>query len=56
MEPEGDGWRDEMQKYFHSVENLTGKSLKRIKRDRLRNNLPFDESFKKHFLDRTSFR
>lgn len=56
MESVGNGWRDELRKYFRSVENLTEKALQLIKCDRIRNNLPFDESFKKYFLERTSFR
>lgn len=56
MESVADGWQDELKKYFRSVECLTVKSLKRIKRDRVRNNLPFDEPFMKYFLDRTNLR
>lgn len=56
MESAGDGWRYELGKYFRSVENLTENALFLIKRDRIRNNLPFDGSFKKYFLDRTNFR
>ena len=56
MEPSGDGWWNEMRKYFLSLENLTAKALKSIKRDRIRNNLPFDDSFKKYFLRKTNAR
>lgn len=56
MESVDDGWRDELKKYFFLLENLTEKALLLIKRDRIRNNEPFDDSFKKYFLDRTNFR
>lgn len=56
MEPIDGGWRDELQKYFRSVENLTEKALMRIKQDRVRNHLPFDDAFKVYFLDRTHSR
>lgn len=56
MEPASDGWQDELETYFRSVECLTGKSLKRIKLDRIRNNLPFDEPFMKYFLGLTNLR
>lgn len=56
MELTGDDWRNDMRKYFVSVESLTGKALKSIKRDRLRNDLPFDDSFKEYFLQKTNVR
>lgn len=54
MEPAREGWHNEMRKYLQSIENLTQQSLNLIKRDR--NNQPFDEEFKKHFLQRTNDR
>lgn len=57
MDPEDvDGWRNEMRKYIRSVGNLTAKALNRIKRDRIRNNLPFDGAFQKYFLQKTNAR
>lgn len=56
MELEVNGWRNEMRKYFLSIENLTESALKRIKRDRDRNNLPFDDAFQKYFLEKTNAR
>lgn len=56
MESVDNDWRDELKKYFFLLENLTEKALLLIKRDRIRNNEPFDDSFKKYFLDRTNFR
>lgn len=56
MEAAGSGWRNEMRKYFLSIENLTETVLKRIKWDRIRNNLPFDDSFQKYFLQNTNAR
>lgn len=56
MGPACDGWRNELNKYIRSIENLTGSALRLIKQDRIRNNLPFDDSFKDFFLDRTNAR
>ena len=56
MEPVVDGWRTEMQKYICTIENLTEKALKSIKQNRIRNNLPFDDSFKEYFLRKTNAR
>lgn len=56
MELAGDGWRNEMRKYFLSIEKRTEKALKRIKQDRIRSNLPFDDSFKAYFLQKTNAR
>lgn len=56
METVADGWQNELEKYFRSVDRMTVKSLKRIKLDRVRNNLHFDEPFMKYFLDRTNLR
>lgn len=56
METAVDGWRNELTKYFRSVESLTEKVLFLIKRDRIRNNLPFDDAFKTLFLGSTNSR
>lgn len=56
MEPEDVDWRKEMKEYIRSVEKRTETALKRIKRDRIRNNLPFDEAFQKYFLQKTNAR
>lgn len=53
---EDDGWRSEMMKYIQTVGNLTVEALKRIKRDRIRNNLTFDAAFQKYFLQKTNSR
>lgn len=50
MEPAVHGWRDELKKYFRSIENMSEIALKSIKRDRTRNLLPFDDSFKDSVL------
>lgn len=56
MESARDGWRDELNDYFGSIEKISGKALKSIKQNRLRNNLPFDDKFKTFILDRASAR
>lgn len=56
MDPAFNGWRNELQKYFRSIETISEKALKQIKRDRNRYNLPFDDSFKDFVLKRTSTR
>lgn len=56
MEATDNGWFHEMKKYFLSIENLTESALKRIRRDRIQKNLPFDDAFKKYFLDWTNSR
>lgn len=50
------GWFHEMKEYFLSIEILTESALKRIRRGRIQKNLPFDEAFKKYFLDWTNSR
>lgn len=47
-------WRNQLRKYIRSVEILTVKALKVIKRDRIRSNLPFDGAFQKYFLQKTN--
>lgn len=56
MERAGNGWRNEIRKYFLSIEKRTEKALKRIKQDRIRSNLPFDDSFKAYFLQKINAR
>lgn len=56
MELEDDGWWNEMGKYILSVESLTLKALKRIKRGRIQSHLPFDGAFQKYFLQKTNTR
>lgn len=56
MEPTAYGWKSEMKKYIRSIENISETALKSIKRDRIRNNLPFDDSFKHTVLGITSAR
>lgn len=56
MDPEDDDWWIEMRKYLLSAETLTIKVLRRIKRGRIRNNLPFDDAFQKFFLQKTNAR
>lgn len=56
MEPADDGWRNEMKKYLCSIERLAETALKRIKLDRIQNNIPFDGSFKAYFLRETNAR
>lgn len=51
-----DNWRDELKKYLRSIENISESALKSIKRDRIRNRLPFDNSFKESILDLTNAR
>lgn len=57
MEPtDRNGWLHQIKKYFRSVEKLTEKVLMRTKRDRIQNNLPFDDSFKDFILNGTNAR
>lgn len=51
MEPaHGDGWRNEIRKYWCKIEEQTKLSLELIKRNRIENGLPFDDKFKANFL------
>lgn len=55
MEPVcDDDWWNELRKYIRSVENLTETALKRIKQGRTRKNLPFDDTFRNYFLQKTN--
>lgn len=56
MEPVDGGWQNEMREYIRSVGDRTAIALKRIKQDRIRNNLPFDDAFQKYFLQKTNAR
>ena len=56
MEPTGDNWRNKLDDYLHSVQNLTEAAIKSIKRDRIRNNLPFDDEFKTSIVERARLR
>lgn len=49
----GDGWWNELKKYWCKIEDQTKLSLQLIKRDRIRSGLLFDEKFKKNFLRTT---
>lgn len=48
-----DDWRNELRKYWSTVEKQTKLSLQLIKRDRIRSGLVFDEKFKSNFLRST---
>lgn len=56
MDSASDNWLDELEIFYRSVENCMEITWKRVKNERIRNNLPFDDSFKKYFLERTNFR
>lgn len=56
MEPTVDGWQDVLKRYIRSIENLSETALKSIKRDRIQNNLPFDDSFMDKVLRLTNAR
>lgn len=49
----GDGWRNELKKYWCKIEDQTKLSLELIKQDRIRSGLPFDDNFKNNFLRST---
>lgn len=56
MEREGDVWKTEIWNYFRSIENILKTALTSIKRDRTRNNLPFDDLFMDFILKTASAR